>query len=201
MRRAALLALIATLGTGAFSMGGVTPRVGEHGLVVFPDAGRTCPRESGKIYVGCVRQRAILEAAAARARAEHKRVLVAVGAEWCVWCHVLDRYFDGWVETTTGPADSGGRADALALSAYMSRKFVVAAVNDDAPDASESLKRIGIDDKAIDGLPAYYVVGDGRAVAIDMGPAGVAGTKTDHGFSRRRLVRQVQIALERLNTP
>jgi thiol:disulfide interchange protein len=32
-------------------------------------------------------------AAAARARADGKRVLVDVGGEWCSWCHLLDRFF------------------------------------------------------------------------------------------------------------
>jgi thiol:disulfide interchange protein len=34
-----------------------------------------------------------LAAALARARVERKRVIVDVGGEWCVWCHILDRFF------------------------------------------------------------------------------------------------------------
>lgn len=34
-----------------------------------------------------------LAAALAQARAEGKRVIVDVGGEWCVWCHILDRFF------------------------------------------------------------------------------------------------------------
>lgn len=30
--------------------------------------------------------------AAALAKAHNKRVLVDVGGEWCVWCHILDRF-------------------------------------------------------------------------------------------------------------
>ena len=30
--------------------------------------------------------------AAAAAKAQHKRVLVDVGGEWCPWCHILDRF-------------------------------------------------------------------------------------------------------------
>jgi len=32
--------------------------------------------------------------ATALAKAEGKRVLVDVGGEWCVWCHILDRFID-----------------------------------------------------------------------------------------------------------
>lgn len=31
-------------------------------------------------------------AATATAKAQGKRVLVDVGGEWCVWCHILDRF-------------------------------------------------------------------------------------------------------------
>lgn len=34
-----------------------------------------------------------LAAALARAKSEGKRVIVDVGGEWCVWCHILDRFF------------------------------------------------------------------------------------------------------------
>jgi thiol:disulfide interchange protein len=33
--------------------------------------------------------------AVAMARAQGKRVLVDVGGEWCSWCHIMDRFFDG----------------------------------------------------------------------------------------------------------
>jgi thiol:disulfide interchange protein len=32
--------------------------------------------------------------AVAAARAQGKRVLVDVGGEWCVWCHILDRFVE-----------------------------------------------------------------------------------------------------------
>ena len=36
---------------------------------------------------------ALVDAALARARAEHKRVLLDFGANWCPWCHSLHRLF------------------------------------------------------------------------------------------------------------
>jgi hypothetical protein len=35
-----------------------------------------------------------LELAKARASAEGKRILVEVGGDWCVWCHILDAYLE-----------------------------------------------------------------------------------------------------------
>lgn len=34
-------------------------------------------------------------AATAVAKAQHKRVMVDVGGEWCPWCHILDRFVAG----------------------------------------------------------------------------------------------------------
>lgn len=36
-----------------------------------------------------------VSAALARARTEHKRVLLDFGANWCIWCRRLHRVFDG----------------------------------------------------------------------------------------------------------
>ena len=32
--------------------------------------------------------------AVAEAAQAHKRVLVEVGGRWCIWCHIMDRFFD-----------------------------------------------------------------------------------------------------------
>jgi thiol:disulfide interchange protein len=42
-----------------------------------------------------------VELAVDKARAEGKHVLVDVGGEWCVWCHILDRFFAGDAEART----------------------------------------------------------------------------------------------------
>jgi len=34
-----------------------------------------------------------VEAAMQLVRATNRRVLVEVGGEWCVWCHIMDRFF------------------------------------------------------------------------------------------------------------
>ena len=35
-----------------------------------------------------------IQEAVAEAKRTGKRVLLDVGGEWCIWCHILDRYFD-----------------------------------------------------------------------------------------------------------
>jgi thiol:disulfide interchange protein len=36
-----------------------------------------------------------IEDAVTRARKTHKRIILDVGGEWCIWCHRLDDYFAG----------------------------------------------------------------------------------------------------------
>jgi thiol:disulfide interchange protein len=36
-----------------------------------------------------------LQVAVAQARQEHKRILLDIGGEWCVWCHILDKTLEG----------------------------------------------------------------------------------------------------------
>jgi len=36
-----------------------------------------------------------LKLAKVRAKSENKYILLEVGGEWCVWCHILDRYIVG----------------------------------------------------------------------------------------------------------
>ena len=47
-----------------------------------------------RIYDESADGAAQVAAALARAKAEHKRVLLDFGANWCVWCHVLHAFFD-----------------------------------------------------------------------------------------------------------
>ncbi|MEE8398318.1 MAG: thioredoxin family protein [Desulfobacterales bacterium] len=54
-----------------------------------------------------------IEEAILEARRTHRRVLVEVGGEWCIWCHILDRFFD----------------DNRALLEYRVKHFVMVKVN------------------------------------------------------------------------
>ena len=35
-----------------------------------------------------------LQKAVSLAQKENKRILIEVGGEWCVWCHIMDRFYD-----------------------------------------------------------------------------------------------------------
>ncbi len=56
------------------------------------------PKRGPDIYDPTADGTALIAAALQRAQAEHKRVLLDFGANWCPWCHILHQVF------TTSPA-------------------------------------------------------------------------------------------------
>ncbi len=81
-----------------------------------------------------------LQTAIARARREHKRILVDFGGDWCGDCHVLDLYFEQ-------PANSG----------LLAKYFVKVDVNVEHLDANVDLAtKFGIPLKR--GVPALAIL-------------------------------------------
>ena len=56
------------------------------------------PTSSAPAYDPASDPAADLQKAISRAQKENKRILVEVGGEWCVWCHIMDRYYDSHPE-------------------------------------------------------------------------------------------------------
>lgn len=82
--------------------------------------------------------------AVAKAKAEGKRVIVDVGGEWCVWCHILDRFFA-----------SNADLDHLRTSRYVWLKVNVSKENDNRAFLSRWPK--------VAGYPHLFVLdADGR---------------------------------------
>jgi len=54
-----------------------------------------CRDGVAKIYDECLSQKSILKQAISRGQKTGKTVLVVYGAEWCIWCHVFDKYIKG----------------------------------------------------------------------------------------------------------
>ncbi|MEO1291299.1 MAG: hypothetical protein AAFV62_00485 [Pseudomonadota bacterium] len=106
-------------------------------LASFPPVvARSCDRAPGpqRLYDACADQRALFEQAQAAAVANGKVLLVSYGAEWCIWCHVLERYLRGYDGTDAyeveGTEQAFGRANvdpaaAQALAAFAAETFVL----------------------------------------------------------------------------
>ncbi|MDO4627402.1 MAG: DUF255 domain-containing protein [Pasteurellaceae bacterium] len=59
---------------------------------------KNCGDGLAKLYDECSNQNTILQAAIQAAQMHHKNVLIIYGAEWCIWCHVFDKYIRGQVK-------------------------------------------------------------------------------------------------------
>ena len=101
MQSRIMLAGITLMAVSAFTQGRAVPSVClPCGPPLMSAARRVLPQnESGadSIYVVGVYDPARnpaddLAAAIERASAERKRILIQVGGEWCVWCHILDDF-------------------------------------------------------------------------------------------------------------
>jgi thiol-disulfide isomerase/thioredoxin len=168
---------------------GVVPgRVNPYGLATYPDAARACPHLPRGQFARCVAQSDILNSASARARTSGKRVLVLVGADWCVWCVVLNRYINGWADPAMEPMAAGTADDADALARFVARNFVVAELNAETTDIEETLRRAQLTPTALRELPAAFVISHGAVQVIDFRRAEL--TKGPHkGYSRLALLR------------
>ena len=80
-----------------------------------------------------------LDTAVVRAVAEDKRILIQVGGDWCVWCHILDEYIQSEKE----------------INAALGRSFLIVKVNFDTSNRNEDfLSKY----PTIEGYPHIFVL-------------------------------------------
>lgn len=107
------------------------------------DPGADCPKSRARLYGECLDQRQVLAEALALAAKDGKTVIVSFGAEWCVWCHLLDRHlkgetfqafdytYDGETYSHEEPKAESDAEAARALGRYMAENFVLAHIDAD----------------------------------------------------------------------
>jgi len=174
-----------------------------------------CRQGRAKLYDECLDQSSIFEAAKHGAAAENKVLLVSYGAEWCIWCHVFDKYIHG---ETTRFEYSYGRpdapearqtstiferekrdvtADAAALSAYVARSFVVVHIEGQyAPNGAAVLEKTGAAPFMNYSIPFIFTV-DRRgqyAAHFKNEPVEIRRDTDDwyRGYDRRKLLAELQ---------
>jgi thiol:disulfide interchange protein len=114
-----------------------------------------------------------VEAALQLARTTNRRVLVEVGGEWCVWCHIMDRFF-------TANPDVKTLRDA---------RFVWLKVNYSKENSNEALLARW---PKVAGYPHLYVIDtDGRVLHSQDTSALEAGKTYDVAAFRKFLDRVV----------
>jgi hypothetical protein len=154
-------------------------------ITSFPETlDRSCRDGRAQLYDECGDQLVLFNAARRRAAGEGKVLLISYGAEWCIWCHVFDKYIHGEKTKFTytyGTSDTDVRrsttlyeraiwdvtAKADALKAYVSETFVVAHIESHfAPNGIAVLKQTGAYHHHDGGLPFIFTVdADGQFAA------------------------------------
>ncbi len=141
-------------------------------IEVFPKTiSKSCYGGRAESYDECGDQTQHLVDAQARASETGKSVLVVLGAEWCIWCHVFKNYLkgeSGFFEYTL-EGESGYRMNEFAsaddevqaavLAEYAADNFVIVAIEDQyATGADVVLAATGADDEVINWIPFVYVL-------------------------------------------
>jgi thiol:disulfide interchange protein len=112
-------------------------------------------------YDGARNPAADLRTAMARARFNNRNILLEVGGDWCVWCHILDRYI----------------ADELLVRAEFAASFVVVKVNVDPKDREGNAAFLAAYPD-VEGYPGFIILGPDGALlgaqdtgALEKGPS------------------------------
>ena len=192
------------------------PPVPRYDITTIPaQLDRACRRGRAKLYDECSDQLSLFETATTRAAAEGKVPLVSYGAEWCIWCHVFERYIHGETtrfeytygspkapearETSTiyERAKQDVTAEAAALSAYVGSSFVVVHIDVQyAPNGHTVMERTGAAQFENGGIPFIFTVDrEGRYAAhLDHDTVEVRRDTNDwyRGYDRRRLLAELQ---------
>ena len=188
----------------------------DDGIVTIPEKlDSACRLGRAKLYDECTDQLAVFETARMRAAAENKVLLVSYGAEWCIWCHVFDKYIHGEKSRFEYAFGSPGApearktatlfereredvtADATALNKYVGNSFVIAHIDAQyAPNSLAVLQKTGAASHAGGFIPFIFVVDrDGRyAGHINHDLVEVRRDTNDpyRGYDRRKLLTELQ---------
>ncbi len=187
------------------------------GITHFPaDIARSCWGGRAQMYDECGSQQKILAQAMAAADVEGKTVLVIYGAEWCIWCHTLEKYLAGdsfrfeynlegdqfaLYELGTGASS----VTAAELEAFTSENLVLAHIeNQYSPDGYDVLAQTGADALFAGGLPFVFTVVDGAVSRVMANPSELKGLEVRRegfnwyrGYNRELLLAE----LERMIAP
>ncbi len=152
----------------------------------FPKQISTSCREGiANIYDECGSQKVILENALIAAQATDTRVVILYGAEWCIWCHVFDKYVKGesnkftyewqyhdgdnldW--TMYDKANKQAEEEATELNEYFANHFVLAHIESHySPDGVQVLADLGYEVNSILGVPVILALNESGEIVAEM---------------------------------
>lgn len=134
---------------------------------------QTCRGGIARIYDECSDQSLFLNEAIKRGKETGKTVLVVYGAEWCIWCHVFDKYVKGhnkkfkyewqyhdgdnldWRMKERG--NKNAKADAKKLNKFVSEEFILVHLESyHSPNGAETARLTGFDPDSFGFLPVIF---------------------------------------------
>lgn len=150
--------------------------------VVPASVSKDCRGGVARIYDECSDQSELLAEALQLANASGKTVLILYGAEWCIWCHVFDKYVkgqsrrykyqwqfpDGYEERWDMRERENRQAEAQAkqLNEYVAENFVIFHLEYYfSPNGEAVLASTGFDAASVEVVPQVLVV-DGRGTFV-----------------------------------
>lgn len=194
-------------------------------ISVYPQViSKDCGDGEARLFDECSDQTEILKKAIAAADQQNKNVLVSYGGEWCIWCHVLDRYFQGQFCTFDYQwRDSKGDIsewlmqedistkdiqDAIALNNFVANSFVVAHIDNSYANGAEAIAMTGLDPDAVFYYPYIIVLDHQGKYAGTMNAASTieglevreSGGQEFRGYRRDLLLAQLKALKHKANS-
>lgn len=143
-----------------------------------------CRGGIAKVYDECGSQMDIVRAAFKRALETNKTLLMVYGAEWCIWCHVFDKYIQGEHKNFSYEWEYSGEIkqwdmqenanrkagiEAKILNKYVAENFIVVHVEGHfAPDGLNVIDAIGFDRKQMNFFPFIFSINKAGLYASHM---------------------------------
>jgi len=184
---------------------------------IYPAAiSDSCRGGVAKIYDECSDQAMILQQARQSAAASGKSVLIVYGAEWCIWCHVFEKYIQGQSRKFTYEFEyeeephywpmrerenKDAEAQARQLNAYVADNFVIANIEGHySPNGVEVLANVGYDTSSLSFYPLFVVLNnEGKYVSSMQSVDLISGLEIRvdsgeeyRGYDRAILLRELQ---------
>jgi len=145
-----------------------------HKVETYPErVSSSCRDGVAQIYDECTDQTIILRKAIKKSEKTGKSVLVVYGAEWCIWCHVFDKYVKGhsrkfkyeWQYQDGDNLDwkmkerenKNAKQEAKKLNKYVSENFILVHIESyRSPNGAEAAQRTGFNPENFSYVPVIF---------------------------------------------